>query len=61
MRSVCWNIYFGLQRLLIQEEGQDLVEYALTMLLIVVGTVASVGVFATRLVNEFSYINTTFP
>ena len=61
MRSVCWNIYFGLQRLLIQEEGQDLVEYALTMLLIVVGTVASVGVFATHLVNTFSYIDTTFP
>jgi pilus assembly protein Flp/PilA len=55
------KIYSGLQNLLMREEGQDLVEYALTVLLVAIGAVAAVGNLATQVLALFTYINTHFP
>ena len=56
-----WKIRSGLQTLIQQEEGQDLVEYALSILLIAIAAVASVGNFAVALVHYYDYIVTSFP
>jgi Flp pilus assembly pilin Flp len=61
MRYALWKIRFGLQSLILQEEGQDLVEYALLILLCVVAAVASVGGLANIVINYFHYINTQQP
>jgi len=61
MRSTFWKLYSGLQILLMQEEGQDLVEYALTILLVAIGCVAAVGNLATQVVALYTYINAHFP
>ncbi|MGD0938735.1 MAG: Flp family type IVb pilin [Terracidiphilus sp.] len=55
------KIHLELQRLIQQEDGQDLVEYALIILVCVIACVASVGSFATLVVNLFNYINTNLP
>jgi Flp pilus assembly pilin Flp len=61
MRVALWKIYSGLQSLIQREEGQDLVEYALAIAMIAIAAVASVGNFATALVNYYQYIVTNFP
>lgn len=61
MRFALWKIYSGLQSLIQQEEGQDLVEYALAILMIAIAAVASVGNFATALVGYYQHINANFP
>jgi Flp pilus assembly pilin Flp len=61
MRFALWKIRSGLQSLIQQEEGQDLVEYALSLVLIAIAAVASVGNFAAALVNYYKYIVTNFP
>jgi Flp pilus assembly pilin Flp len=61
MRFVLWEIYSGLQTLIQREEGQDLVEYALSILMIAIAAVASVGNFATALVNYYQHIISSFP
>lgn len=61
MRYALWKIRSGLQSLILQEEGQTLVEYALIVGLCVCVAVASVGSFATLVVNYYQYINTNLP
>jgi len=61
MRSVFWKIRSGLQSLILQEGGQDLVEYSLVLLLIAIALVVSVGSLATALVGYYSYINAHYP
>ena len=39
----------GMQRLIVREEGQDLVEYALVLALIALATVASMNTLATAI------------
>jgi pilus assembly protein Flp/PilA len=55
MRLKLWMLYSGMQRLIVREEGQDLVEYALVLALIALATVASMNTLAiaieTALVN----------
>jgi Flp pilus assembly pilin Flp len=61
MWPALWKIRSGLQSLILQEEGQDLVEYALLLLLCVSALVASVGNIGTIVVNYFHYINSNYP
>ena len=58
MRNALWKIRLGLQSLILDEEGQDLVEYALLILMCVLASVASVGTIATIVVNYYQYIYT---
>ena len=61
MRSAFWKIRSGLQSLILHEEGQDMVEYALLLLLAVIALVVSVGSFATALIGLYTYFNANFP
>jgi Flp pilus assembly pilin Flp len=56
-----WKIRLALQSLIRQEDGQDLVEYAMIILLCVVVAVASVGGLANIILGYFHYINTQQP
>lgn len=58
MRYALWKIRFGLQSLIREEDGQDLVEYALLILICVLASVASVGSVATIVYSYFQYILT---
>ena len=61
MPSAFWKLYFRLRRLAMQEEGQDLVEYALTILLVSIMEVASAGGVAAKVLAMYSYINADYP
>jgi Flp pilus assembly pilin Flp len=52
------KIRSGLQRLIREEDGQDLVEYALIILVCVIATLASVGSFASVMITFWHYIIT---
>jgi Flp pilus assembly pilin Flp len=56
MRSVFWKIFSGLHSLMLQEEGQDLVEYGLVALLIAVAAVATLSAFATAILAMYTTI-----
>jgi len=60
MRSVFWKIFSGLHSLMLQEEGQDLIEYGLVALLIAVGAVATLGTFATAILAMYTNILAAF-
>jgi pilus assembly protein Flp/PilA len=53
------NLYFNLRNVLVRDEGQDLVEYALVVALIAFGAITGMGYLATGLNNAFSGIATT--
>lgn len=61
MPSALWKLYSGLRRLALQEEGQDLVEYALTILLVAIAAVASASGVAAKVLLMYSYINANYP
>jgi len=52
-------MYLQLRGFVQQEEGQDLVEYALVVALIAFGAIAGMGYLATGLNKAFSNIATT--
>jgi len=56
---VITNLYFQARTILLREEGQDLVEYALVVALIAFGAIAGMGALATGLNNAFSQIALT--
>jgi pilus assembly protein Flp/PilA len=61
MRSAFWKIRSGLQNLIQEEEGQDLVEYSLIIAMLAVAAVASMKTLATALANYYQYIVTNYP
>jgi Flp pilus assembly pilin Flp len=61
MRSAFWKIRSGLQSLVLQEGGQDLVEYSLLLLLVATAMVVSMGSLATALVSYYASINSHIP
>jgi Flp pilus assembly pilin Flp len=61
MRSTLLKIRSRLQDLILQEEGQDLVEYALVIMMIATAAVVSVGKFSTGIVNYIQYVISHFP
>jgi pilus assembly protein Flp/PilA len=56
MNAVYTAMCLRIQTLLLREEGQDLVEYALVVALIAFGAVAGMQVLATGLNNAFDTI-----
>ena len=54
-------LYTCLRNLLVYEEGQDLVEYALVVALIAFGAVAGMGFLASGINNAYSGIATQVP
>ncbi|MFY9853673.1 MAG: Flp family type IVb pilin [Terracidiphilus sp.] len=53
------RLFVLFQDLTNREDGQDLVEYALTVALIALGAVAGMGVLAQGISNAFTTISTT--
>lgn len=53
------TLYLALRGILIREEGQDLVEYALVVALIAFGAITGMGFLATGLNNAFSTVAST--
>ena len=46
MRQKMWILYSGMQRLIMREEGQDLIEYALVFASLAFATIASMSALA---------------
>jgi pilus assembly protein Flp/PilA len=53
MQTTLWNLYTRLQTLILREEGQDLIEYALVVALIAFAAVTSMQTLATDINNVF--------
>jgi pilus assembly protein Flp/PilA len=53
------KLYIQVQNLLSQDEGQDLVEYALVVALIALAATAGMGKLATSLNGAFTSLGTT--
>jgi len=53
------SLYFNVRNLIVREEGQDLVEYALVVALIAFGAIAGMSQLATGINHAFSGIATT--
>ena len=56
MNQFLFRTFVALQYLLPQQEGQDLVEYALLVALIAFGCTAGMGTLATSINNAFNSI-----
>jgi pilus assembly protein Flp/PilA len=59
MQETFWKLYSRLQTLILQEEGQDLIEYALVVALIAFAAVTSMQTLATDINNVFLGIGTS--
>jgi pilus assembly protein Flp/PilA len=59
MTTMLNNLHFKANALLVREEGQDLVEYALVVALIAFGAIAGMSFLASNLNVAFSQIATT--
>jgi pilus assembly protein Flp/PilA len=56
MQARLMNLYFTLQNLMRQEEGQDLIEYALVVALIALAATAGMNTVAQNINTAFSNI-----
>jgi len=56
MPSAFWKIRSVLQNLILEEEGQDLVEYSLVLAMIAVAAVASMRSLSSAIGNYYQYI-----
>jgi len=59
MNTLLSSLHLQLRNLVVHEEGQDLVEYALVVALIAFGAIAGMSQLATGINNAFSGIATT--
>jgi pilus assembly protein Flp/PilA len=59
MKDIMLKLYIKAQNLLAQDEGQDLVEYALVVALIGLAATAGMRTLATDLSGAFTSIGTT--
>ena len=59
MNNLLLKLYVKTQELVTREEGQDLVEYALLVALIALGSIAAIGYVTTALGGVFSKISTS--
>jgi pilus assembly protein Flp/PilA len=55
-----WKLAINVQSILSNEDGQDLIEYALVFVLIAFAATAGMGTVATNINTAFSNIGTTF-
>ena len=56
MNNTLLKLYVKMQTLMMREDGQDLVEYALVLAVISVGAVAVLGTLSTKVTSVFSSI-----
>ena len=61
MQAEVKNVYLTLLSVIKEEEGQDLVEYALILGLISVGAVTALGTLGGKLVSYYGYIVARVP
>jgi pilus assembly protein Flp/PilA len=59
MNNAALKMYVFAQNLLVKEEGQDLVEYALLVSLIALACIAAVGNVASAITSVFSNISSS--
>jgi len=59
MKDMFLKLYIKIQSLLSQDEGQDLIEYALIVALIALACTAGMQTLATAINNGFSTLGTT--
>jgi pilus assembly protein Flp/PilA len=59
MKNKLMNISVRMQTLLMSEEGQDLIEYALVVALIAFSATAGMSTLATKINNAFGGIGST--
>lgn len=59
MSTLSFAVNAFLRRLIVGEEGQDLVEYALVMTMITLGSVTGMGSLAAAIENVFTVVATT--
>ena len=59
MTSISLTVFSYLRQLLVRDEGQDLVEYALVVALIAFGAIAGMKFLATGINQAFSGVATT--
>jgi pilus assembly protein Flp/PilA len=57
MNTLLLKLRFNILPLLVREDGQDLVEYALVVALIAFGAVAGMGVLASEINTAFNTIS----
>ncbi len=58
MNNALLKLYIKMQNLMMQEDGQDLVEYALVLSLITVGAIAMLSSIGSKVATIFTAINT---
>jgi pilus assembly protein Flp/PilA len=59
MHALSTSLYLSIRDILVREEGQDLVEYALVVALIAFGAITGMGFLAAGINNAFSGVATT--
>jgi pilus assembly protein Flp/PilA len=59
MKDKLWTLSIGIQNLLKDEQGQDLIEYALIVALVAFAATAGMGTLATSINTAFGNISTT--
>ena len=59
MQETFWKLYSRFQTLILQEEGQDLIEYALVVALIAFAATAGMNTLAQDINTAFTNIGTT--
>jgi pilus assembly protein Flp/PilA len=59
MQTTLWNLYSRLRNLMLREEGQDLVEYAMVFAVIALGTTAGMHTVAGGVSTVFTTIGAT--
>jgi pilus assembly protein Flp/PilA len=57
MNNLLLKLYVKTQDLISREDGQDLVEYALLIALVALGSITAIGYVTTALSNVFSKIS----
>jgi pilus assembly protein Flp/PilA len=60
MQTTLWNLYSRLRNLMLREEGQDLIEYALLVAVIALAATASMQTAAGGVNGVFIAIGATF-
>jgi pilus assembly protein Flp/PilA len=59
MNNLLLKLYVKSQELIAREEGQDLVEYALLVALVALGSITAIGYVTTAIGTVFSKISTS--
>jgi pilus assembly protein Flp/PilA len=59
MNALIGHLYFRARTVLLREEGQDLVEYALVVALVAFGAISGMGALSTGINHAFSKIALT--